>query len=47
MIYAPVEARAKPVAIAAVISNYTQLRHDASGPLDAVRLPMSASGSSR
>jgi hypothetical protein len=30
----------KPAAIAAVISNYTQLRNDASGPLDAVRLPV-------
>ena len=28
------------MAIAAVISNYTQLRNDASGPLDAVRLPV-------
>ncbi len=40
-IYAPVDGTgAKPVAIAAVISNYTQLRHEASGPLDAVRLPL-------
>jgi len=40
-IYAPVEGNgAKPVAIAAVISNYAQLRHDVSGPLDAVRLPI-------
>ncbi len=40
-VYAPVRAQGqKPVAIAAVISNYTQLRNDASGPLDAVRLPV-------
>src|SRR6476661_3675578 len=40
-VYTPVRGQAqKPVAIAAVISNYTQLRNDASGPLDAVRLPV-------
>jgi hypothetical protein len=40
-IYAPVDGNgAKPVAIAAVVSNYAQLRHDVSGPLDAVRLPI-------
>src|SRR3954469_10368061 len=31
---------AKPAGIAAVVANYTQLRHDAAGPLDAVRLPI-------
>jgi hypothetical protein len=40
-VYTPVRGQgSKPVAIAAVISNYTQLRDDASGPLDAVRLPV-------
>jgi hypothetical protein len=40
-VYTPVRGQGqKPVAIAAVISNYTQLRNDASGPLDAVRLPV-------
>ena len=40
-IYAPVDGNgAKPVAIATVISNYTQLRHEVSGPLDTVRLPL-------
>jgi hypothetical protein len=40
-VYTPVRGRGqKPVAIAAVISNYTQLRNDASGPLDAARLPV-------
>jgi hypothetical protein len=40
-VYTPVRGQGqKPVAIAAVISNYTQLRDDASGPLDAVRLPV-------
>src|SRR6478752_10137442 len=40
-VYTPVRGQgAKPVAIAAVISNYTQLRDDASGPLDAIRLPV-------
>jgi Na+-transporting methylmalonyl-CoA/oxaloacetate decarboxylase gamma subunit len=38
-VYTPVRGQGqKPVAIAAVISNYTQLRNDASGPLDAARL---------
>ena len=40
-VYAPVDGKgAKPAAIAAVVSNYTQLRNDASGPLDGVRLPI-------
>jgi hypothetical protein len=40
-VYAPVNGKgAKPVAIAAVVSNYLQLRNDASGPLDGVRLPL-------
>jgi hypothetical protein len=40
-VYTPVRGQGqKPVAIAAVISNYTQLRNDASGPLDAARLPV-------
>src|SRR4051812_717968 len=40
-VYVPVDGKgAKPVAIAAVVSNYTQLRDDASGPLDGVRLPI-------
>ena len=40
-VYTPVRGQGqKPIAIAAVISNYTQLRDDASGPLDAVRLPV-------
>jgi nicotinate-nucleotide--dimethylbenzimidazole phosphoribosyltransferase len=40
-VYTPVRGRGqKPAATAAVISDYTQLRDDASGPLDAVRLPV-------
>ncbi|HJX06900.1 MAG TPA: hypothetical protein VJ736_02410 [Actinomycetota bacterium] len=40
-VYAPVDGKgAKPAAIAAVVSNYSALRNDASGPLDAVRLPI-------
>ena len=44
-VYAPVDGNgAKPVAIAAVVSNYTQLRDDAAGPLDGMRLPIVALG---
>ena len=44
-VYAPVDGKGpKPVAIAAVVSNYTQLRDDAAGPLDGVRLPIVALG---
>jgi hypothetical protein len=44
-VYVPVDGKgAKPVAVAAVVSNYTQLRDDAAGPLDGVRLPIVALG---
>src|SRR5262245_12298462 len=44
-VYVPVDGKGtKPVAIAAAVSNYTQLRNDASGPLDGVRLPIVALG---
>jgi hypothetical protein len=39
-VYAPIFGKAQRVmAIAAVVTNYTQIRHDVSGPLDDLRLP--------
>jgi hypothetical protein len=40
-VYAPIVGKAQHVAgVAAVVTSYTQLRRDASGPLDALRLPL-------
>src|SRR3954471_10456119 len=44
-VYVPVDGKGtKPVAIAAVVSNYTELRDDSAGPLDGMRLPIVALG---
>ena len=40
-VYAPIESKnGRVLAVAAVVSNYTQMRKQASGPLDAYRLPL-------
>jgi hypothetical protein len=44
-VYAPILGKGdRVVAVAAVVSNYSQLWHDVSGPLDALRLPLVALG---
>ena len=43
-VYVPIETKGKPVAVAAVVSDVEAVRANASGPLDALRLPLVALG---
>src|SRR6187455_216739 len=43
-VYAPIENKGKTIAVAAVVSDIDAVRADAAGPLDGLRLPLTAIG---